>query len=30
MREPFTLRLKIDKDNFSDIHFDRQPYVWDN
>ena len=30
MREPFTLRLKIDKDNFSDIHFDRQPYVSDN
>ena len=30
MREPFTLHLKIDKDNFSDIHFDRQPYVSDN
>src|SRR5262252_8267328 len=30
MRDPFTLRLKIDKDNFSDIHFDRQPYVSDN
>jgi hypothetical protein len=29
-RDPFTLRLKIDKDNFSDIHFDRQPYVAEN
>lgn len=29
-REPFTLRLKIDKNNFSDIHFDREPYVLDN
>jgi len=30
MREPFTLRLKVDKDNYSDIHFDRQPYVSQN
>jgi hypothetical protein len=30
MREPFTLRLKIDKTNFSDIHFDREPYVSQN
>ena len=30
MREPFTLRLKVDKDHYSDIHFDREPYVSDN
>jgi len=30
MREPFTLRLKVDKDHYSDIHFDRQPYVSEN
>jgi len=29
-REPFTLRLKIDKEHYSDIHFDRQPYVSEN
>jgi len=30
MREAFTLRLKIDKEHFSDIHYDRQPYVKEN
>ena len=30
MRQPFTLRLKIDKQNYSDIHYDRQPYVREN
>ncbi len=30
MREAFTRRLKIDKDHFSDIHYDRQPYVAEN
>lgn len=27
MRKPFTLRLKVDKDNYSEIHYDPQPYV---
>ena len=30
MREPFTLRLKVDKDHYSDIHYDREPYVSEN
>jgi hypothetical protein len=30
MREPFTLRLKIDKEHYSDVHYDRQPYVSEN
>jgi len=30
MREPFTLHLKVDKDHFSDIHYDKQPYVSEN
>src|SRR5215469_3058598 len=30
MREPFTLHLKVDKDHYSDIHFDREPYVSEN
>jgi hypothetical protein len=30
MREAFTLRLKIDKEHYSDIHFDKQPYVSEN
>lgn len=29
-REPFTLHLKVDKDHFSDIHYDPQPYVSEN
>jgi len=29
-REPFTLRLKVDKEHYSDIHFDKQPYVSEN
>lgn len=29
-REPFTLHLKVDKDHFSDIHYDKQPYVSEN
>ena len=29
-REPFTLRLKVDKDHYSDIHYDREPYVSEN
>jgi len=29
-REPFTLRLKVDKEHYSDIHYDRQPYVSEN
>jgi hypothetical protein len=30
MREPFTLHLKVDKDHYSDIHYDREPYVSEN
>lgn len=30
MREAFTLRLKTDKEHYSDIHYDRQPYVKEN
>jgi hypothetical protein len=30
VREPFTLHLKLDKDHYSDIHYDRQPYVSEN
>jgi hypothetical protein len=30
MREAFTLRLKVDKEHYSDIHYDRQPYVREN
>lgn len=30
MRKPFTLRLKVDKDNYSEIHYDAQPYVSEN
>jgi hypothetical protein len=30
MRDAFTLRLKIDKEHYSDIHYDRQPYVKEN
>ena len=30
MRQPFTLRLKVDKDSYSEIHYDPQPYVSDN
>jgi hypothetical protein len=29
-REPFTIHLKVDKDHFSDIHYDKQPYVSEN
>ena len=29
-RQPFTLRLKIDKEHYSDIHYERQPYVREN
>ena len=29
-RKPFTLRLKVDKEHYSDIHYDRQPYVSEN
>lgn len=29
-RKPFTLHLKVDKDNFSDIHYDAEPYVSEN
>ena len=27
MREPFTLLLKIDKDNYDEFHYGKQPYV---
>lgn len=30
VRKPFTLRLKVDKDHYSDIHYDQQPYVSEN
>ena len=30
MREPFTLRLKIDKTHYSEMHYARQPYVSEN
>ena len=30
MREPFTLRLKVDKEHFEEFHFDKQPYVAEN
>ena len=30
IREPFTIHLKVDKDHFSDIHYDKQPYVSEN
>lgn len=30
MRKAFTLHLKVDKTNYSDIHFDPQPYVSEN
>jgi len=30
LRESFTLRLKVDKDHYSDIHYDKQPYVSEN
>ena len=30
LREPFTLHLKVDKDHYSDIHYDREPYVSEN
>jgi len=29
-REPFTLRLKIDKDQYEEFHYDKQPYVSEN
>src|ERR1700757_3786717 len=29
-QKPLTLRLKIDKEHYSDIHFDPQPYVSEN
>jgi len=30
MREPFNLRLKVDKVNYEQVHYDKQPYVSDN
>jgi len=30
MREAFTLRLKVDKEHYSDVHYERQPYVSEN
>jgi hypothetical protein len=30
MREPFTLRLKIDKEHYQEFHYDKQPYVSEN
>lgn len=30
VRQPFTLRLKVDKEHYSDVHFEKQPYVSQN
>jgi hypothetical protein len=30
LREPFTLRLKVDKDHYEELHYDKQPYVSEN
>lgn len=30
LRDPFTLHLKIDKEHYTDIHYDKQPYVSEN
>jgi len=30
MRKPFTLRLKVDKDQFQEFQYEKQPYVSDN
>ena len=30
VREPFMLRLKIDKDHYQEFHYDKQPYVSEN
>jgi hypothetical protein len=30
MREPFDLKLKIDKEHYDQVHYDKQPYVSDN
>jgi hypothetical protein len=30
MREPFDLRLKVDKAHYEQVHYDKQPYVSDN
>ena len=30
MREPFNLRLKVDKVHYDEFHYDKQPYVSDN
>ena len=30
LREPFTLRLKVDKDHYEEFHYDKQPYVSEN
>ena len=27
MRQPFDVHLKIDKEHYSDVHFEKQPYV---
>ena len=29
-RKPFTVHLKVDKEHYSDIHYDKQPYVSEN
>lgn len=30
MREPFNLRLKVDKVRYDEVHYDKQPYVLEN
>jgi len=30
LREPFTLRLKVDKDHYEEFHYEKQPYVSEN
>src|ERR1700741_3020694 len=30
MRDPFTIRLKLDKEHYDEFHFGKQPYVSEN
>jgi len=30
MRKPFTVRLKVEKEHYEELHYDKQPYVSEN